>query len=366
MLKTPFHKYHLDHGGKMVEFAGYEMPISYGSVIEEHHQVRNSGGLFDVSHMGRIKFAGRGARKLLETLCTRYLSDMDDKRCRYSLLCNEQGGTIDDVLVYRYDDHWLMVCNAANKQKVLDHIAAAQQAHEFKAKVEDQTASTAMLAIQGPKVMETVGKFSKEVPSLKKYGFAVKNLMVLKMTISRTGYTGEDGIEIILGANMAAMAVKLLLRDESNIAAIKPCGLGCRDTLRIEAGMPLYGHELAEDIDPLSAGLEFAVTLDKDERDQGLPFIGQDALKKIAAEGPKMKRVGLVLDSPRTARQGMKVYAGDEEIGYVTSGCKSPTLGKSIAMAFVDTENLSHAESMLIDLGSSRVNSAVSTTPFLS
>ncbi|MEM8495567.1 MAG: glycine cleavage T C-terminal barrel domain-containing protein, partial [Planctomycetota bacterium] len=168
------------------------------------------------------------------------------------------------------------------------------------------------------------------------------------------------------GANMAAMAVKLLLRDESNIAAIKPCGLGCRDTLRIEAGMPLYGHELAEDIDPLSAGLEFAVTLDKDERDQGLPFIGQDALKKIAAEGPKMKRVGLVLDSPRTARQGMKVYAGDEEIGYVTSGCKSPTLGKSIAMAFVDTENLSHAESMLIDLGSSRVNSAVSTTPFLS
>ncbi|MEO0587882.1 MAG: glycine cleavage system aminomethyltransferase GcvT [Planctomycetota bacterium] len=364
MLKTPFHKYHLDHGGKMVDFAGWEMPISYGSVIDEHKQVRSSGGLFDVSHMGRLKLTGRHARKLLETVCTRYVSDMEDRRCRYSLLCNEQGGTIDDVLVYRYEDHWLMVCNAANREKVVAHLAAVQAEHEFRCKVEDQTKSTAMLAIQGPKVMDVVGKFSKEVPTLKKYGFAVKNLMVLKMTISRTGYTGEDGIEIMLGASMATMAVKLLLRDESNLATIKPCGLGARDTLRVEAGMPLYGHELSEEIDPLSAGLDFAVTLDKDEREQGMAFVGQAALKQIAADGPKMKRVGLVLDTPRTARQGMKIYGGDAAVGYVTSGCKSPTLEKSIAMGYVDAETAAGGGALSVEVGSGRADGEMTALPF--
>jgi len=352
MLKTPFHKYHLDHGAKMVDFAGWDMPVSYGSPIEEVNQTRTSGGLFDVSHMGRIKLTGRHARKLLEATCTRRVSDMDDKRCRYSLVCNERGGVIDDVLVYRYEDHWLMVCNASNREKVLAQLDAVQQANELNAKIDDQTKSTAMLAIQGPRVMDVVGKFSKEVPSLKNYAFAVKNLMVLKMTISRTGYTGEDGIEIILGANMASMAVKLLLRDQENVATIKPCGLAARDVLRIEAGMPLYGHELTEDIDPLTAGLKFAVNLDKDEHDNGLPFVGQAALKKIAAEGPKQKRVGLVLDTKRTARQDAKVFKGDTEVGYITSGCTSPTLGQSIAMAYVNTDHAELDGELNVQLGS--------------
>jgi aminomethyltransferase len=352
MLKTPFHKYHLDHGAKMVDYAGWDMPVSYGSPIEEVRQTRASGSLFDVSHMGRIKLAGRHARKLLETVCTRYLSDMDDKRCRYALLCNAQGGTIDDVIVYRYDDHWLLVCNAANREKVLAHLHATQAQHDLRAKIDDQTQATAMLAIQGPKVMDVVGRFSKEVPTLKPYAFALKNLMVLKMTISRTGYTGEDGIEIMLGAGMAPMAMKLLLRDESNLATIQPAGLAARDVLRIEAGMPLYGHELTEAIDPLTAGLGFAVTLDKDERDQGLPFIGQAALKAIADEGPRRRRVGLTLDTKRTAREGMAVRAGDREVGRVTSGCLSPTLDRSIAMAYVEADHADPGTDLRVDFGS--------------
>ena len=238
-----------DNGAKFVDFAGWEMPISFGSIIEEHNQVRNSGGLFDVSHMGRIKFSGRHARRFLERILTRRVSNMKDGQCRYALVCNEDGGVLDDVIVYKFEDHWMLVVNASNREKLLKHFNDVMG--DFVVKIDDQTESTAMVAVQGPKVMDMIGQFSKEVPSLKKYGFCQKNLLILKMVISRTGYTGEDGVEVILGANMASMAVKLLLKDKGADAAVKPCGLGARDTLRMEAGMPLYGHELDEQTNPL-------------------------------------------------------------------------------------------------------------------
>jgi glycine cleavage system T protein (aminomethyltransferase) len=366
LLRTPFYQFHLDHGAKMVDFAGWEMPIMYGSIHAEHRQVRTSGGLFDVSHMGRIKVSGRHARRLVERVLTRRVSDMAVKTCRYSLVCNEHGGVRDDVLIYRFDEHWMLVVNASNRQKVLAHLH--DHIHELVVKVEDQTMDTAMVALQGPKVMEQIGRFSSEVPTLKRYTFCTKNLLILKMTISRTGYTGEDGVEVILPAKMAGMAIKLLYKDKSDdpeaTNVMAPAGLGARDTLRMEAGMPLYGHELDETIDPLSAGLAFAVSLDKDQDENGEPFVGQEALKKIAAQGPRQRLVGLQLEGKRTARQGMKVFRGNTHVGDVTSGCLSPTLGYPIAMAYLESGGHDEDETVSVDLGGSRVDAEVVKLPF--
>jgi aminomethyltransferase len=305
--------------------------------------------------MGRIKISGRHARKLLECLLTRRVSDMEEKTCRYSLICNEQGGVLDDVLVYRFADHWMLVVNASNRKKIFDHIHA--NIADRVVKIEDITEKTAMVALQGPKVMDFVSRFSKEVPTLKRYHFTIKNLMILELIISRTGYTGEDGVEIIMGAKMAAMALKLLAKENPDQPemAIKPAGLGARDTLRLEAGMPLYGHELSEAVDPISAGLRFAVALDKDQDTKGEPFIGIEALQKIAAAGPQRRLVGLKLDGKRTPRQGMAVSAGDAAVGEVTSGCLSPTLGYPIAMAYVDAAHAEPDTTLSLPIGDAQI-----------
>jgi len=367
LLQTPFYQFHLDHGAKMVDFAGWQMPMMYGSIHEEHKRVRTGGGLFDVSHMGRIKLSGRHARQLLERVLTRRVSDMKEHACRYSLVCNEQGGVLDDVLVYRFEYHWLLVVNASNREKILKHLNA--HIGDWAVKIEDQTESTAMVALQGPAVMEKIGRFSTEVPRLKRYHFCIKNLMVMKLTISRTGYTGEDGVEIILPAATASMAMKLLLRDDGAAndpekIGIKPAGLGARDTLRMEAAMPLYGHELDETIDPISAGLSFAVSLDKESHDHSQAFIGQEALQKIADQGPARRLVGLKLDGRRTARQGMDVCQGDDKVGQITSACLSPTLGYPIAMAYIDAQRLTVGDTATIPLGAQRVEAQVVKLPF--
>jgi aminomethyltransferase len=249
----------------------------------------------------------------------------------------------------------MLVVNASNREKILDHINAS--IGDRVVAIEDITAKTGMVALQGPKVMDFIGRFSKEVPTLKRYSFTIKNLMILELIISRTGYTGEDGVEIIMGAKMAAMALKLLAKENPDQPdmAIKPAGLGARDTLRLEAGMPLYGHELSEDIDPISAGLSFAVALDKDQDEKGEPFIGIDALKQIAAEGPKGKLVGLALEGKRTPRQGMEVKAADAAVGEVTSGCLSPSLGHPIAMAYVDAAHSEPGTTLALPIGEATV-----------
>lgn len=367
MLQTPFYQFHLDHGAKMVDFAGWQMPMMYGSIHEEHKQVRASGGLFDVSHMGRIKLSGRNARQLIERVLTRRVSDMKEGTCRYSLVCNEQGGVLDDVIVYRFEYHWLLVVNASNREKILKHLNA--QVEDWVVKIEDQTQSTAMVALQGPTVMQQIGRFSTEVPTLKRYHFCIKNLMIMKLTISRTGYTGEDGVEVILPAATADMAIKLLLRDGgasdgAKKVGIQPAGLGARDTLRIEAAMPLYGHELDETIDPISAGLNFAVSLDKDRNEHGQSFIGQEALQKIADQGPTRRLVGLKLDGRRTARHGMDVCQGDDTIGQITSACLSPTLGYPIAMAYVDAQRLTVGDTATVLLGDKHIDAEAVSLPF--
>lgn len=376
MLRTPLHQFHVEHGGKMVEFAGWEMPIVYqrpeggGGIQEEHEQVRTKGGLFDVSHMGRVRMKGRHARRLLERLCTRRISDMQAGQCRYSLVCNERGGVKDDVIVYRMDDdEFLVVVNASNREKLLAHFEKVRAEGDLTVKIDDQTLSTAMVALQGPKVMEMVSKVSREIPSLKRYRFAVKNLVIMKLIVSRTGYTGEDGVEVILPASMVGMALKLLLKDAGMgkpDALVRPAGLGARDTLRLEAGMPLYGHELGEETDALSTGLDFAISLDKDADERGERFVGMEALKKIRdGGGPARKLVGLVLDGKRSARQGMAVVQGGKVVGEVTSGCPSPTLGRPIAMAYVDRGLEGIGTKLSVDTGKGAViDGEVAAMPF--
>ena len=376
MLRTPLYAFHTARQAKMVDFAGWEMPIMYGGegggIIAEHVQTRTSGGLFDVSHMGRVRISGRHARRLLERVCSRRISDMQAGQCRYSLACNERGGVHDDIIVYRFDDDlFTVVVNASNREKMLGHFERVRSSGDLTVKIEDETQKTAMVALQGPKVMELVGRFSREIPTLKRYRFAVKNLVVAKLVVSRTGYTGEDGVEVILPAMMVDMALKLILKDagmDDPNGIVKPAGLGCRDTLRMEAGMPLYGHELGEEINALSCGVDFAISLDKDQDDRGEPFVGMEALKKTRDEGgPARKLVGIALDGKRSARQGMEILAEGREVGEVSSGCLSPTLGYPIAMGFVSRDLAVEGTPVEVDSGRDfKISGKVRKIPFYS
>jgi len=355
LARTPFHRFHIEHGAKMVDFAGWDMPILYTSIIEEHRHVRGGGGLFDVSHMGRLRFSGRDALVFLDFVCTRAIADMAAGQCRYSLVCNERGGCRDDVLVYRLGEaEFLMVCNASNRLKLLEHFAHVKQSMVFK--LADETTATAMIAIQGPKVMELIARVSSEVPALKRYRFVEKSILFKSFLISRTGYTGEDGVEVILPASIASLAVQQLLPAGDDV---KPIGLGARDTLRLEAGMPLYGHEITEELDPLAAGLGFAVKLDKPS-----PFIGQEALRRATADGARRVLVGLGLEGKRSPRAGMKVFHAGREIGFVTSGCLSPTLEKPIAMAYVDPSEAAPGTRVQVDLGRALAEAQIVKLPF--
>jgi aminomethyltransferase len=346
MLKhTPFHDFHVKAGGKMVDFAGWEMPILYKSIVDEHHHTRTSGSIFDVSHMGRVRFTGPDAEKFLDKLLTRRIVDQKVGQSRYSLVCNERGGVMDDVIVSRDQKDWLLVCNASNREKLLKYFREVRTQFGFDFDFNDQTESTAMVAIQGPKVIDRLAEvLGEELKEIKRYHFINGSYLLVKYSAFRSGYTGEDGIELIIGAKMGAMAMKLLAGGlEKENATIRPAGLGARDTLRLEAGMPLYGHELSEDIDALSTGLNFAIDLSKD-------FIGAAALRDIAAKGPSRKLVGLELEGKRIARQGSTVVHDGKTIGEVTSGTLSPTLGKSIAMAYVDANHAAEGASLGADL----------------
>jgi aminomethyltransferase len=331
MLKrTPFYDFHVSAGAKMVEYAGWEMPLLYRGIVDEHEQTRKSGSLFDVSHMGRLSFTGKDAVAFLNKVLTRNVSEQRIGQSRYSLVCNEAGGVLDDVIISKDAKNWILVCNASNRDKLVKHFTEQRAASGLDVDMADNTESTAMVAIQGPKVIERMADILPvDLKSMKRYTFESSSFMLIKFTVFRSGYTGEDGVELILPAKMASLAIKLVGNKDHPGATIRPAGLGARDTLRLEAGMPLYGHELSETIDPLSAGLNFAVDLSKD-------FIGAIPLREIAAKGPKRKLVGLELEGKRIARQGTPIQSDGKTIGEVTSGTLSPTLGKSIAMALID------------------------------
>lgn len=312
-----------------MEFGGWLMPVQYTSIVEEHKAVRESVGLFDVSHMGRLTFAGPGVLDWLDRATTNSVASLVDLKIQYSLLANEHGGVIDDILVYRQPFAYIVVCNASNRAAAVAHLESAQGACE--GNMVDRTRDTAMIAVQGPRALETLAPlFDQPLASVGYYHMAMGRLLGrVNAVVSRTGYTGEDGFEAIVGAH-AAVDVWEALMESGRQFGVVPCGLGSRDTLRLEAAMPLHGHELAADINPFEAGVGWAVKLDKGD------FLGRSALQALAAR-PARKRIGLVLESRRIARQGADVLCDGRSIGTVTSGTFSPTLEQSIAMAFVDT-----------------------------
>ena len=360
MLKrTPFYDFHVASGGRLVDFAGWEMPILYRGIVEEHEQTRNSGSIFDVSHMGRLHFSGKDAAAFLDRVLTRNVSAQKVGQSRYSLVCNEAGGVMDDIIISRDQKNWIMVCNASNREKLVAHFGRMRQATGMDFDLADQTESTAMVALQGPKVIERVASILPvDVRALKRYQFESSSFMLVKFTIFRSGYTGEDGVELIIPAKMAPLAIKAIGGStEKAEATIKPAGLGARDTLRLEAGMPLYGHELSETIDPLSAGLGWAVDLNKD-------FIGAAPLREIASTGPRRKLVGLELEGRRIARQGTPIMADGQVIGEVTSGTFGPTVQKSIAMAYIDANHAAEGTTLSADLKGTPNPARVVKLPF--
>jgi aminomethyltransferase len=362
MLKrTPFYDFHVSSGAKMVEFAGWEMPILYRGIVDEHEQTRKSGSIFDVSHMGRLHFSGKDAIAFLNKVLTRNVAEQQVGQSRYSLVCNESGGVLDDVIISRDLKNWILVVNSSNREKLVRYFNELRRSTGLDFDMSDQTEATAMVAIQGPRVIDRLSDvLPVDIKGMKRYHFVTDSFMLIRFTLFRSGYTGEDGIELVIPAKMAAMAMKLLAgKTDKPDATIKPAGLGARDTLRLEAGMPLYGHELTETIDPISAGLGWAVDLTKD-------FVGVQRLREIKEKGPARKLVGLELDGKRIARQGTPIKSADggATIGEVTSGTLSPTLGKSIAMAYVDANRAAEGTPLAADLKGTLNPAKVVKMPF--
>lgn len=329
--QTCLYKAHKDLMAKMVDFAGFDMPIQYEGILQEHEATRKAVGLYDVSHMGKFYLKGSHAESTINRLVTNDITTICDGQAIYSPMCYENGGTIDDILVYRLSaDNYLMVVNASNREKdykwVEDHL-------EGDTTLEDATDGMCQIAVQGPKAATLVQSLvDGPIDDIRYYWFRENiNIGGTPVLLSRTGYTGEDGFELYFSAEDAIKIWELLL-DRGGPYGIKPCGLGARDTLRFEAGMPLYGNELGEDINPLETGLSYFVKLDKE------PFIGQEALAAYKA-APKRKLVGIKLLDKGIARHGTDVVgASGDVIGTVTTGYKSPTFGDTLGFALIPAD----------------------------
>lgn len=346
----------------MAEFAGYSMPIRYSSIVAEHQACRSAAALFDVSHMGRLRFDGESAGNLLDHLLTRRVADLPVGRVRYALVCDEAGGVLDDVLVSHVETpsgqrYFLLVVNAANRRKILQWVTPL--VGQFPGvTLTDRTELTAMIAVQGPRALAACGRlFASDPAALRFYRTRVTEFLGRPVIVSRTGYTGEDGFELVVRAEDATRVWENLMlagREHGFVAA----GLAARDTLRMEAAMPLYGHELDESIDPLAAGLAFACDLDNHD------FIGGDALRAIRDRGPDRVRVGLLPEGRRPAREGCDVLSGrGEVIGRVTSGGPAPSLGVPIAMAYLPAD-YQDEEDLRIDIRGKCVPARRTGLPF--
>lgn len=331
----------------MVDFHGWEMPLQYSGILEEHTAVRTRAGLFDLSHMGRVRVGGPARRAFLQRILTINLDKVAPGRCKYTFFLTERGTVIDDLVFYAGPEEDLLVVNASNREKDLDWLR--RHAPPEGVAIRDETFDVALLAVQGPRAVEVVRQGLGIDPSrLRYYSFGAFG----ELLVSRTGYTGEDGFEIFLPKDRAVEAWERLIRADA-----PPAGLGARDTLRTEAGMPLYGNELDETTTPLEAGLDFAVDLKKPD------FIGAAALR---AQAPPPRRLaGLILDSRRIPRTGHEVFRDGHPVGRVTSGTFGPTVGRPIAMAYLPAELASRpGEAVEIDIRGRREPARITTLPF--
>jgi aminomethyltransferase len=330
-MRTPLHDAHASAGARMVDFAGWRMPLHYGRIADEHAAVRSRAGVFDVSHMGRILARGRAALEHLDRLLSIHVLRLRPGRAKYGFLLNASGGIHDDLIVYREEQDALIVCNAANTRKVWDVLEGERPAG---AHIEPVTEQIALVAVQGPKAAEIVATITGlAVQEIRFYGF-IRADFAGDSRIARTGYTGEDGFELFIPAERAIGIWERLLKTGAPHGLL-PCGLGARDTLRTEAGMPLYGHEIDETTHPFEAGLDFGVAMDKPM------FRGREALERIRAEPPRRRLVGFEVPSGRTPRPGQPVLdSSGRPCGKVTSGTFGFTVGKAIGMAYVDSAGI--------------------------
>lgn len=357
--KTPLYEEHLKLGAKMVPFAGFEMPVQYSGVVDEHNAVRNQAGLFDVSHMGEFEFKGKEALPFLNYLTVNDVSRLEDGKAQYSLLCQEQGGIVDDILVYRFQkDHYLMVINAANIEKDWNWVQKNRKNFQ-NVDIQNVSDEIALLAFQGPHAIDWI-KTLTDLPIEKQKSFHFLVGTVAKQEnciVARTGYTGEDGVEIFCRAKQATPLWRAILQSGATEGA-KPTGLGARDTLRLEARLSLYGHEITEETNPLEAGLGWVVKLDKEN------FIGKKALEEIRAKGLNRKLIGFKMIDKGIPREGYRLFANHQEVGFVTSGTYSPTLQQAIGLGYLPVALSNIGTKFSIDIRGKQKLAEVVSVPF--
>lgn len=360
--KTPLYDKHVEAGGNVVDYAGWYLPVEYSGLKPEHEAVRTKAGLFDVSHMGEFTVKGPDAEKFLDSLFTNDLTTIKDGQAIYGLFCYEDGGVVDDLLIYRkaQDDFYLVV-NAANVEKDFEWVT--KHKGDYDVELENISDSVAELALQGPKAEEILQKLTEtDLKEIKFFHFKEDVELTydkVKAMISRTGYTGEDGFEIY-ASNEDILKIWDALFEVGEKEGLVPCGLGCRDTLRFEANLPLYGNEITKEINPLEAGLKFAVKLDKES-----DFVGKKVLKEQYEQGLTHKVAGFELTGKGIPRHGYEVEKDGEVIGHVTTGYLSPTLGKAIGCAYIPMEHAELGNEIAIRIRKKVVPAVVVSKKFL-
>jgi len=358
--KTPLYDEHIKLGGKIVDYAGWFLPVQYEGLIKEHEAVRKDAGMFDVSHMGEIMVKGKDALDYLQYLLTNDISSMGDDQVLYSLMCYPDGGVVDDLLVYRYgQEEYLLVVNAANTEK--DFKWMIDNKKDFNIIIENISNQVGEIALQGPKSEKILQKLTDYDLSSIKYFHLKRDIEIsgVKCMVSRTGYTGEDGFEIFASPEDIVIIWNKLL-EIGKEDGLKPAGLGARDTLRFEAAMPLYGHEISEEVNPLEGGLKFAVKFEKE-----VDFIGKEPLKKQWEEGLRRKVVGFEMLERGIPREGYEVYKNGKKIGYVTTGYLSPTLNKNIGNALIDIDEAKLGNQIDIMIRNKPVKAKIISRKFL-
>lgn len=360
--RTPFYNIHKQAGAKLIDFGGWEMPVQYAGIKQEHHAVRNSVGMFDVSHMGEFYVSGDQALDLIQLVTINDASTLTPGKAQYSAMCYKDGGIVDDLLVYMLGkDEYILVVNASNIQKDFDWI---KHQNSFDATLEDLSDDTCLVAIQGPKSVETLQKLTDtDLSGITFYTFETGSLAgVDDVTISATGYTGEKGFELYFNkGRIDAEAMWNAIMEAGQEFDIQPCGLGARDTLRLEMGFALYGNDITKDTNPLEARMGWLTKLDKPN------FIGQEALKKAKEDGIKRKLMGLMIDDRRAIpRSGYPIVdENDTEIGHITSGTRSITLDKNIAMGYLPIEKADVGTKVHIQVRNRTAEAEVVKPPFL-
>lgn len=355
LKRTPLFPIYKDEA-KLVPFGGWEMPVQFTGIKAEHEAVRTKAGLFDVSHMGELVISGPDALDLIQRLLSNDASKLQTGQIQYSIMCYPDGGTVDDLVVYKREEDYLLVANAANLEKDLEWIEKHATGNVT---IRDISDETALLALQGP-LAETVlqGLTETDLSAIRFFRFQEDvEIGGIRTMVSRSGYTGEDGFEIYLSPEDAPTLWKKIL-EEGKPKGVVPCGLGARDTLRFEARLPLYGNELSASITPIEAGLGFAVKPEKGA------FIGHEVLTKQKKEGPPRKLVGIEMIGRGIPRSHYPVYVGEEEVGEITSGTHSPTLKKSIGLALIRAEHAALGNEVIVDIRGKRVAAQIVKTPF--